>query len=119
MRFWAFELGLYRVAHHVSDLGWVDFDLDVPLYSLTCSAHSASLSSAQAESGRQIVKLPKSKSTQPRSETCWANLYVLNVISIVTHLVAVGDGGWLVARLWHDVGGVALRLEECVAYDLV
>ena len=25
------QMGKYMVNHHVSDLGWVDFDLDVPL----------------------------------------------------------------------------------------
>ena len=41
---------IYRVAHHVSDLGWVDLDLDKPLILLSCAAYSAYLSSAQAES---------------------------------------------------------------------
>ena len=35
------------------------------------------------------------------------------------YLVAVGDRCGLVARLWHDVGGVALGLEKCVAHDVV
>ena len=41
------------MAHYVSDMGWVDFDLDVPRILPTYFAHSAYLSSAQAESGRQ------------------------------------------------------------------
>ena len=43
----------YRVAHRVSDLGWVDFDLDIPLIFPNCYAHSAYLSSAQSETGKQ------------------------------------------------------------------
>ena len=43
----------YRVAQHVSDLSWVDFDMDVPLILPSRSAHSADPTSAQAESGRQ------------------------------------------------------------------
>ena len=43
---------MYRVAHHVSDLCWVDFDFDVTLILTSCSAYSAYLSSAQAELGR-------------------------------------------------------------------
>ena len=39
--------------------------------------------------------------------------------TIKAHLVAVGDGSGLVARLGDDVGGVALRLEESVAHDVV
>lgn len=44
-------------------------------------------------------------------------LCVLNTIE--SHLVAVGDGSGLVARLGDDVGGVAFRLEESVAHDVV
>ena len=36
------------MAHHVSDVGWVDFDLDVPLILPSSSAYST-----HAESGRQ------------------------------------------------------------------
>ena len=39
--------------HHLADLGWVDIDLEVPL--ILPIAHSAKLSSAQAESGRQWI----------------------------------------------------------------
>ena len=31
----------YRVNHHVSDLGWVDFELDVSPIFFNCFAHSA------------------------------------------------------------------------------
>ena len=34
---------MYRVNRQVSVLGWVDFDLDVPLILPSCSAHSAHL----------------------------------------------------------------------------
>ena len=33
----------YRVSQQVSDLGWVDFDVGVPLIIPTCFAHSAYL----------------------------------------------------------------------------
>ena len=46
---------VYRVIQQVPDLGWVNFDLDVPLILPRCSAHSAYLSSAQAESGRESI----------------------------------------------------------------
>ena len=46
----AYMYHMYRVRHHVSDLGWVD--LDVPLILPSCSASSATFPSAQAESGR-------------------------------------------------------------------
>ena len=49
---------LYMVNHHLVDLGWFDFDLDVPPVLTTCSAHSAKIASAQQESGR--VEKPKS-----------------------------------------------------------
>ena len=39
--------------HHLADLGWVDFALDVLVILPTCSAYSAKLSSAQAEFVRQ------------------------------------------------------------------
>ena len=56
-----FLLNMYRVDHHVSDLGWVDLDLVCSTTQLgqelvTIAAH-------------QPGELPKSKSTQPRSET--------------------------------------------------
>ena len=38
--------GIYRVIQQVSDLGWVDFDLDGQLNLISCSAYSAYLSSA-------------------------------------------------------------------------
>ena len=44
---------MYRVNYHPADLGWVDFNLDDPPILPSCSAHSAKLSSATAESGRQ------------------------------------------------------------------
>ena len=44
---------MYRVSQQVSDLGWVDFDLDVPLIMPSFSASSATFPSAQAESGGQ------------------------------------------------------------------
>ena len=40
----------YRVNHHLANLGWVDFDLDVTLILPSYSAHSAKLSSAEPES---------------------------------------------------------------------
>ena len=43
----------YRETQQVSDLGWVDFDLDVQLILLSCSSHSAYLSPAKARSGKQ------------------------------------------------------------------
>ena len=43
-------LHVYRVFHHLADLGWIDFDLDVPPILLSCPANSAKLSFAQAES---------------------------------------------------------------------
>ena len=57
---------LYRVAHHVSDLGLVDFDFDVTSI-LPSSAHTAILWSAQAkyraDSGR--AKLTSSGPNRP------------------------------------------------------
>ena len=44
---------IYWVIQQVSDLGWVDSDLNVPAILPSCFAHSAYLSSAQAELGRQ------------------------------------------------------------------
>ena len=41
------------MSHHLADLGWIDFDSAVPSTLPSCSAHSAKLSSAQAELGRQ------------------------------------------------------------------
>ena len=43
----------YRVTQQVSDLGWVDFTLDVPPVLPSCSAHSAYLSSALVDLGRR------------------------------------------------------------------
>ena len=45
----------YRVNHHFADLGWIDFDSYAPPTLTTCSssAHSAKISSARAESGRE------------------------------------------------------------------
>ena len=43
---------VYRVAHHVSHPVGAYFDLDAPLISPSCSAHSAYLSSTQAKLGR-------------------------------------------------------------------
>ena len=63
----------YRVSQQVSDLGWVDFDLDVPLMLHRCSAHSAYLSSAkqnQASSGTAKIKV-----NPTQLETCWYTLY--------------------------------------------
>ena len=34
---------LYRMNNHITDLGWVDFDLDVPPTLPSCSAHSSKL----------------------------------------------------------------------------
>ena len=42
---------LYRVNHHLSDLGWVDFDLDVPHILPSYLTQSAKLSSDLLESG--------------------------------------------------------------------
>ena len=43
----------YGVPQQVSDFCWVDLDLDVPLILANCCAHSAYLSSAQADLGRE------------------------------------------------------------------
>ena len=44
---------IYTVIQQVSDLGFVDLDLDVPTILPSCFAHSAYLSSVYAEVGRQ------------------------------------------------------------------
>ena len=51
------ENEVYGVIQQVSDLAWIDFDLDVPVILPSCSAHSANLSSAQEVSGRQKIKV--------------------------------------------------------------
>ena len=51
----------YRLSQQVSDRGWVDFDLDVPPILPNCSAYSAYLSPAKAESGRQRNSKNQSK----------------------------------------------------------
>ena len=61
MRWSADIINMYRVSHHVSDLGWVDFDLG---YSTTLLGQYLATIAAH-----QPGELPKSKSTQPRSET--------------------------------------------------
>ena len=53
-----------RVIQQVSDLGWIDFDLDVPAILPYCFAHSAYLCSLGRS--EQTVKQPKSKTNQPR-----------------------------------------------------
>ena len=52
---------MYRVAHHVWDLGWGDFDVHVPLILTRCSsAHSAYISlqptQNQADSGTLEIR---------------------------------------------------------------
>ena len=46
---------MYSVNHHLTDadLGCADFDLKFPYILTSCSAHSAKMTSAQAESGRE------------------------------------------------------------------
>ena len=57
----------YRVSQQVSDLGWVNFYLEVPLIFTSCSAHSAHVSSAQAELGRQRnIQNPSQPNPGPR-----------------------------------------------------
>ena len=59
----------YRVSHQVSELGLVDFDLDVQLILPRCSASSANLPSAQAESGNQWSSQNQSQpNLGPRSD---------------------------------------------------
>ena len=65
---------LHMVTHQVSDLGWVDFDFDIPLIlpaRLLCPFCLSVISPSRI---RQTVKQPKSKSIQPRSETYWITL---------------------------------------------
>ena len=59
---------MYRVIQQVSDLGWVDFDLDVPIILLSWFAHSAYLSSEvqKAEVGRQWNNQNQVNPTQMR-----------------------------------------------------
>ena len=46
----------YRVIQQVSDLAWVNLDLDVPVTFPSCSAYSVYLSSAQADSAMEQSK---------------------------------------------------------------
>ena len=43
----------YRAGHLLSNLGWVDFDLECSIILPTCSATSANFPSAQAELGKR------------------------------------------------------------------
>ena len=54
---------VYRVIQQVSDLGWVDLDLVNSIHNPAWAAAGSYISSLSGE-------LLKSKSTQPRSETC-------------------------------------------------
>ena len=57
----SFSPPYYRVAHHVSDLGWVDFDLG------SSPGWWAAIVASYCPS--RVVEHTKSKSTPPRSET--------------------------------------------------
>ena len=61
----------YRVTMQVSDLGWVDLVLRVPL--------SGGLLPLATYCPSRIREHAKSESTQPRSETCLVPLYMLSV----------------------------------------
>ena len=70
------------MARHVSDLGWVDFHMDFTLILPSCSAHSAYLTSAQAESCRQWNNQNQSQPNQ--------------VIDVMGHLVQIWQKIWTI-----------------------
>ena len=57
---------LYRVSHHVSDLGWFDLDLG------SSPGWWAAIVASYCPS--RVAEHPKTKSPQPRSETWWDTL---------------------------------------------
>ena len=61
----------YRVAHLLGNLGWVDFDLGSSpgWWAATVASYCPS----------RMVEHPKSKSTQPRSETTSVTLYRVSI----------------------------------------
>ena len=64
---------VYRVTLQVSDLGWVDFSLDVPPVFQSCSAYPAYPSSALVDLGRQWNSQNQSQPTQgpkPAASPC-------------------------------------------------
>ena len=63
----------YRVRHHVSDLCWVDFDLDVPISCPAALPNSQEPRQNRAESGIPKIKV---NPTQPRSEMQCLALYL-------------------------------------------
>ena len=66
---------IYRVNNHLGDLGWVNFDLDVPPILTSCSVHSAKLPSAQAHSGTQWNSQPNPST---RGSPCIYVIYMMN-----------------------------------------
>ena len=56
----------YRVTHHLANLGWFDFDLDLP-----------GLRGNWQNWLSKMVEQPKSKSTQSRFARRWVTLYIL------------------------------------------
>ena len=77
-------LSIYRVAHLLASLGWVDFDVPP-------SAWADGKLADVAEQVGKMMEQHKSKSTQPRFSTAWAFLYNALLHSLFSRGLLKGD----------------------------